>query len=352
MKHTINASFRNKSGKELSARHPIWSGDAIDAGHALKQFIGGGFLHAHVTPLVDTIVLHVIDAKGGRTTATEYAEDIIHGKGTSLGTSLLDEHADHGLSKDEVAAAQEALESRALAAMPQVASKAAANKCEPRYEHDIMVDLTGPHVPGVVGTVLDENPNLSQGMLDAIVGQVSRKAAARALEEILARHDETIYIDRKLGDGDVRNYGGCPPHGKTDQTKRNVFQLIYLGGSESALEHLRDEAERVRRATGCKITEAIVDRLTYNQMKRDLGMGPQADFLSVGGIKITVSDNPMAPPMSLVTEPRTVLVTSRHMGKNAVRKAMDRMREFNMDIQFNMQETELKQFPYYNNPRK
>lgn len=119
--YRVGASIRDARHKEVRNLRTLWNGDAADPRQAIVS------AHAALGPILkdepraDTIVLHIHDPKGGVTTTTEYAEDFLIGKGASLGTALLDEHSDHGLSAEETADAKRALEAKALLGTPYAA---------------------------------------------------------------------------------------------------------------------------------------------------------------------------------------------------------------------------------------
>lgn len=267
--YRINASLRNKAGKEIAHRTPLWVGDAPSVRAALNT--AKDHLKPHMTPLVDTIVLHSIDDKGGRTTATEYAEDITHGVGTSLGTSLLDEHADHGLTPEQIAAAQAGLEKRALAAIPEVKiigrvmTRRESDGIQHTYEIDedglTLRELRPYNGEDMIGddTPLDEFLKTGKAVLNGKIVGIS-----------------TVPIDAIYQISEDGSESICPS------------DLMHAGAAE------------VKDATGVTIKEAIVNRATYDQMKKDLGMGPQCDLIRQGGIKITVTDEPTAPSISLI----------------------------------------------------
>lgn len=121
-----NAVLRDRAGREVGSRYPLWSGDvagAREASEAARAALG-----PHVgDQRVDAAVVTLTGADGSRVTFTEYAEDVRSGRNVSGNptTALLD---DETLPADQRAIIarqeRERIEREALRAMSPVLEKA------------------------------------------------------------------------------------------------------------------------------------------------------------------------------------------------------------------------------------
>lgn len=277
MFHKVNANVLDKNRRELARKHPLWTGDvdsakqAIGAAHALLGPIFEG------EPRADSIVLHITDAKGGVLTSTEYAEDWRIGRGASLGSNLLSDGADHGLTPEEVDAAKQALTKSAIQAMPSVAEKVAEKSADP------IADFFGGKRPS-------EERNTRRGSY----GQVNL--------------DGTGIEDISIEGENVTHINGNP---SSNREFRDIIKRVAdrqeskLGQPNFGLSDLIDAAKQLKEA-GRDPSEIVMGRAHYEHLKKLLGdPGKVGDIRQFQGLKITVHDNPNAPPMQVVPKPRS-----------------------------------------------
>lgn len=119
MNYRVDAIFKDRAGKELLRRTPIWTGEADDAKSAVVQ------AHEPVTAVcktderIDSISLTVKGQDGSVIHTTEYAEDFTIGYGASaLDGSGLAARAVAQLTDEQREEALKHLKARAVAALP------------------------------------------------------------------------------------------------------------------------------------------------------------------------------------------------------------------------------------------
>ncbi len=300
--YAVNVSLRNKAGKEHGRRAPLWQGDAADVRDALKA--ATELLLPLVTAEVDAIVLTAVDSKGGRTTATEYAEDITGAKGMSLGSSLLDANADHGLSPAELQRAQHELDMRALKAMPLDYGDQGLNASErmglPKDPHGETITIhpgfagpaQGPDVFGVdtwvcIETTVWNEPGFERKEIKRHVHHDGTERITTRIYDINGnvRHEEVEYETRHLGDskrtlklkGKLVDFTVAPAT-KDEYTPKAKNLMPFILGN---FAKLNAEQHRLQHTV-------LVSQRIYQQLKDEIGMGPNADLTGFSGIKVKV----------------------------------------------------------------
>lgn len=321
MFHQVNANVLDKSRRELARKHPLWKGDvesakqAIEAAHKLLGPIFEG------EPRADSIVLHILPEKGGAIMSTEYAEDWRIGKGASLGDSLLAQNADHGLTPEEVDAAQKALTQRAVAAMPSIAKKVVEAK-------DPLRDFFGGTLPSERKSEeeLSEEPVSVHVVHDSIFVDVMQKEVEEHFADA-ADDERRIFretVKRVADKQDAARKGSSVIHGGGT-----------IGHREFSLSDLMDAAEQIKRAVGVNPSEIVMGREAYESMKRMMSPKPGTEINDFQGMKIRVNDAKDAPPIQMVPKPRNL-----GPGKVYVKRADDvswtaisEVQDFKLDVE-------------------
>ncbi len=272
MFHRVNANVLDKHRRELARKHPLWTGDvetakqAIGAAHALLGPIFEG------EPRADSIVLHITDEKGGTLTSTEYAEDWRIGRGASLGSNLLADGADHGLTPEEVDAAQRALAKRAVAAMPSVAEKLAEKSVDP------VADFFGGKRPSE--SVPTRKTYSMPGGIDIAV-----EGPSDEFRDVVKRVADRQ--DKFAAGGLVQPH---PTYGK------------------SMVEDMLEAMEKFQRSTGAGPSHIVMGEQAFKELLKQQG-APDATKAAIHGIPVYVSKDPNAPPAQIVRKPRNNGIT-------------------------------------------
>lgn len=295
MFHIVNANVLDKSRKEIARKHPLWKGDVENA----KQAIGAA--HALLGPIfegeqrADSIVLHILPEKGGAIMSTEYAEDWRIGRGASLGDSLLAQNADHGLTEEEVTAAQEALTKRAVAAMPSIAKKV-AEKADPLREF----------FGGTLPSERKSEEELSEESVSVVMGGDVLAESAQDVFKRVMQNELDEHHGRKFRDV-VKRVAD-----KQDEKLRAAGVAPVVAGLSSprqqardfSLSDLIDAAEQIKRAVGANPVEVVMGRDAYDSLQKQLSPDGKRVVADFQGMKIRVNDAPGAPPIQMVPEPR------------------------------------------------
>lgn len=153
--YRANAVLRNKAGREVASRYPLWSGDVPLLSQAVEA--SRAALVPHVQDeRVDTAVVHITGPSGQKTTFTEYAEDIRAGASVSADaqTTLLDDAP--AMAPGELERRLDDLKQQAVAAMPGLDVPEKATKGAGGTMNVDSGTVDGYLVPGRGVFVLDE----------------------------------------------------------------------------------------------------------------------------------------------------------------------------------------------------
>lgn len=202
--YRANCVVRNKTGREVASRYPLWTGAADDA----RGAVAAATTHLgelDLPPDADTIVVTVRGPGAEVVVVTEYAEDVLAGRVVSADMStLLSDAADQ--SPDDRRVAIERIKAEAVAVMPELARRAAAKQAErpdaPAGESatvqassaDPLQDFFGP---GWKPTVKSAAPCADDAIFPAAGGDLWQNVYPLTIEEVresMRRMYEQHYI--------------------------------------------------------------------------------------------------------------------------------------------------------------
>lgn len=281
MHHKINASLRNKANREIAHRTPLCAVDADSAKHAIELARGRLLDAITATPLCDSVVLHIYDAKGGMVTATEFAEDYLRGKGSSLAQStLMDKNADHGLTPEERDAALERLQTAAVDAMP-VARDAVVEQAKTDAVDDFFAGMPAKHrkpKPSDAGNIAGhhDRPIATGGVLKD--GKVSKTwdDVTKAFDIVLTP-DQKELLQSQIGKS-LRQMG---------KSNLTAGKILNSGAAAPMLDHLRDGFNTTERATGKRPESVALGKTARKQLANELGMHERdLDGMQLHGVTI------------------------------------------------------------------
>lgn len=120
MNYRVDAVFKDRAGKELSRKTPIWTGEADDAKHAIVQAHDPVTIVCKANPTIDSISLTVKGADGSMVHTTEYAEDFTIGYGASAldSSGLAADGVSPNLTDEQRKQAMDQIKQRAVQALP------------------------------------------------------------------------------------------------------------------------------------------------------------------------------------------------------------------------------------------
>lgn len=171
--HRASAVLRDRRGRELASRYHYWTGDVAGQREAAEQ--ARAALGALDDERVDTVLVTIEGADGGKLGFTEYAEDLRAGRFVSANQStlMLD---DERLSDEERAAIsasaqaeQERIKKEALDAMPKARELLAEREAVSRPA-DALEEFFNSMPGGRRSVVLDEAPLTKEEQDDLIEG--------------------------------------------------------------------------------------------------------------------------------------------------------------------------------------
>lgn len=295
MNYTIDCRFRNKQGREVGFRMPLWKGEASSPSAAVNR--AHEVLKASL-PLptgTSTIALTIKGEDGSMASATEFAEDVEIGRGASaIGSSgLLCDGINHELSDEQVEEAHKRIRDMAIAALPEAAQKILDKAREDAFE-GFFGELDPEGKRKAVATGARTSVGVSDGDEDfrAVVDRVSKAQ------------------DGALGGG----VGGSPAGG--NQPRHSGAYQPSVGGGPAGgirpdfLEQLREMKRSMEKQTGRAPNRIVVSRRQYDFMQRELdkqalgGKAQGSKLDSIYGMPIDVIDDPNAPPLQSIRPPR------------------------------------------------
>lgn len=306
MIYTIDASYKNKQGREIGYRMPLWKGEATSASDALNRAHEALKAQLPLPTGTDTISLSIKGADGSHAMATEYAEDVEIARGASAvgSSSLLHDGVGHNLTPEQLEAAQKRIQDMAVSALPSRVKQAAIDKAR----GDALDDFFGEMDPagkrkGVLSgapassIILDENDELTQEDFRQIVQSV---AGAQDLA-------------RDRGNGGAGSGAGHP---QKSGPGLPAAQPARSGGHPSGvrpdpLSDMREAIKSMEQNVGMRPREVIMTKRQYEHLKavceRD-GLTKPGDVIGpsqVYGLDITVvPDDGAQPPLQIVQPSR------------------------------------------------